>query len=303
MTAQVHERLVIDGEAQSMAYCPPLPVSRVYYFPSFILSFILSYYVCLNTGSYLISILAMIIAFIIGCFILRRKGHPRVKAYRPESEELENPRLVFLTTGFNGRKVSLDKDEFTFGRSEDNDIVINHGTVSSHHGKFRKIDDSYEVFDIMSQNGTRVNGEKVSKKLLEDDDVLAVGGVEILYEEVVHEFMISTACWRGYVGSWEIKNDKFYLTGLSGEYQLIGEEPLLADWFTGVIRVPQGEMLRYVHMGFGSVYEEELHIKIVKGKVVKRRKIDNRNKKHDEHSLGLKNLPGFENKFEGDKDL
>jgi hypothetical protein len=36
-------------------------------------------------------------------------------------------------------------------------------------------------------------------------------------------------------------------------------EPLLNDWITGVLRVPRGERLTYVHMGFGSVYAEPCH--------------------------------------------
>jgi hypothetical protein len=84
---------------------------------------------------------------------------------------------------------------------------------------------------------------------------------------------------------------------------LRGKEPLLADWFSGILRVPKGEILQYVHMGFGSVFEEELHIKIAKGEVVASRIIDNRGKEHDEMKLGWRNLPGRENRFGGDREL
>jgi hypothetical protein len=53
-------------------------------------------------------------------------------------------------------------------------------------------------------------------------------------------------------------------------------------------------------MGFGSVYEEETHIKIRRGVVVGSRVINNRSKNHDPRLLGWKNLPGLENRFEGD---
>jgi hypothetical protein len=118
-------------------------------------------------------------------------------------------------------------------------------------------------------------------------------------ESILH----STACWRGYQGSWEIKEGRFYLTGLRGRYALADTTPLFADWFTGVLRVPRGKQLQYVHMGFGSVYEEELHIKIEKGVVVTSRVIDNRGKEHDRWKLGMKNLPGGENRFPGDDKL
>jgi len=118
-------------------------------------------------------------------------------------------------------------------------------------------------------------------------------------------YLFSTACWRNYVGTWEIRDGRFYLVGIEGVYKLIGDEPLLADWFTGVLRVPRGEMLQYVHMGFGSVFEEELHIKIEEGIVTRSRVISNRDKPPRQRGvLGwMDDLPGRENRFEGDDEM
>ena len=72
--------------------------------------------------------------------------------------------------------------------------------------------------------------------------------------------------------------------------------------------MPQGELLHYVHMGFGSIYEKELHIKIEAGVVTKQRVIDNREKieklknvsPEEQLMQGFDNLPGTENRFDGD---
>ncbi len=118
------------------------------------------------------------------------------------------------------------------------------------------------------------------------------------------EFSVfSTACWRRYIGTWEIKNGKFYLVSIKGIYKMRTETPILADWFSGVIRIPRGKLLHYVHMGFGSVHEEEMHLKIVEGVVVDTKIIDNRDKEFDTDELGLRNLPGYENRFDGDDEL
>jgi hypothetical protein len=89
----------------------------------------------------------------------------------------------------------------------------------------------------------------------------------------------STACWRGYIATWQIKDDRFYLVSIEGRFELVGIEPLLADWFTGELRVPMGEVIDYVHMGFASVFAEELFVRIVNGAVVSRRRVDNRGKR------------------------
>lgn len=119
-------------------------------------------------------------------------------------------------------------------------------------------------------------------------------------EQARDSWIFSTACWRQYVGTWELKDGRFYLTDIDGIYRLEQNEPLFADWVTGVLRIPEGEQLHYVHMGFGSVYEYERHIKLVDGLVVDERIIDNRDRDFDTDQLGWDSLPGSENKFDGD---
>lgn len=91
-----------------------------------------------------------------------------------------------------------------------------------------------------------------------------------------------TALWRGYVGSWEIDNEKLYLTqlldsnGLFKGTSLIDidtfftdvESRVFANWFTGVLKIPQGKRIRYVHYGFASQFERTLLLTIEKGKLI-----------------------------------
>lgn len=87
-----------------------------------------------------------------------------------------------------------------------------------------------------------------------------------------------TALWRGYVGTWEIIDTRLYLIELHGTLEGGAEATLatifpdfpdrvFAHWYSGTIRIPQGKMLDYVHMGYGSTYERDLMLKIEKGVV------------------------------------
>ena len=87
-----------------------------------------------------------------------------------------------------------------------------------------------------------------------------------------------TALWRGYVGTWEIKNDRLYITALNGllkggaqanlETVFPGyPDRVFAHWYSGVLRIPEGQMLDYVHMGYGSTYERDVIVVIDKGMV------------------------------------
>lgn len=89
-----------------------------------------------------------------------------------------------------------------------------------------------------------------------------------------------TALWRGYVGTWEIIDGRIYLIELNGTLENGSDVTLatifpdfpdrvFAHWYSGTIRIPQGKMLDYVHMGYGSTYERDLMLQIEKGVVTK----------------------------------
>ena len=51
------------------------------------------------------------------------------------------------------------KSEFRFGRDPNNDLVIDHPSVSRHHSQVRFENGSYTIFDLTSTNGTYVNDQ------------------------------------------------------------------------------------------------------------------------------------------------
>lgn len=92
----------------------------------------------------------------------------------------------------------------------------------------------------------------------------------------------STALWRGYVGVWEIVDDRLYLVSLEGSLEDGSEATLatvfpsfphrvFAHWYSGTIRVPKGRLLNYVHGGYASTYERDLLLDVERGVVIDRR--------------------------------
>ena len=87
-----------------------------------------------------------------------------------------------------------------------------------------------------------------------------------------------SALWRGYIGTWEVIDTRLYLVGIDGTF-LDGKEATLEDlfpgypervfahWFSGEVRLPQGELLNYVHMGYGSTFEKDLLLTFNKGRL------------------------------------
>ena len=100
-----------------------------------------------------------------------------------------------------------------------------------------------------------------------------------------NKIIMSTACWRGYVGTWEIKNGFLWLVNVENLDQAQvplskvftnQAPPIKATWYSGTLHVTQGKMLRYVHAEFASKFERDLYIEIDNGKVVGERVVENK---------------------------
>lgn len=74
---------------------------------------------------------------------------------------------------------------------------------------------------------------------------------------------LNSACWRGYVGTWEIQQGRLFLVGLSGNYTLREGHSIFAQWFSGELVVPEGDFLHDFY-----AYEREQHITVLNGVVV-----------------------------------
>ena len=63
----------------------------------------------------------------------------------------------------DGQRYPLPSGAVTrLGRALDNDVVINHASVSRHHAAIEGNGDGYRVRDLGSQNGTYVDGQPVT---------------------------------------------------------------------------------------------------------------------------------------------
>jgi mRNA-degrading endonuclease RelE of RelBE toxin-antitoxin system len=73
-------------------------------------------------------------------------------------------------------RLPLPDQAMRIGRVPDNDVVLGDLDVSRHHAELRKSPTgSYEIVDLNSHNGTFVNGQKVTSKLLTEADLVSIG--------------------------------------------------------------------------------------------------------------------------------
>ena len=98
-------------------------------------------------------------------------------------------RLVVMTTDLAGLEVPLDKASLVIGRTDENDVVLNHRSISRHHAKLVRDGDRYTIVDLQSANGVRVNGEDYERIELNPGDVLELGHVKLRFVGPQEQFV------------------------------------------------------------------------------------------------------------------
>mgnify|MGYP005841998443 CR=1 FL=1 len=83
------------------------------------------------------------------------------------------------------RKYDL-KGTMNIGRAHDNQIVLDHPTISRHHAWIKAEGEDFLIFDVGSANGTFVNDERVTEpRRLENGDVVRFGEVSFVFTKVL----------------------------------------------------------------------------------------------------------------------
>jgi hypothetical protein len=82
----------------------------------------------------------------------------------------------------NGERFSLTESVVTIGRHPDSNLVLADPNVSRNHAEIRPKGDRFEVIDLGSTNGTRVNGVRIDAQVLQDGDELSFGNTRMHFE-------------------------------------------------------------------------------------------------------------------------
>ncbi len=71
------------------------------------------------------------------------------------------------------------KGKLTVGRTEGNDLVLNHPSVSRRHARFDPRDEHWWIVDLKSTNGVKVNGNLVAEAQVNPGDRILIGSVQL----------------------------------------------------------------------------------------------------------------------------
>ena len=99
-------------------------------------------------------------------------------------ETLPQPATLLVNLyGKGSRHFELTHETLTIGRKADNTLVIEDPAVSGHHARIVKVQAVFFLEDLMSTNGTAINGRPITRHQLRDTDVITIGQHRLVFQE------------------------------------------------------------------------------------------------------------------------
>jgi len=95
-------------------------------------------------------------------------------------EPVDDRRQALLVGG--GRRNVLSGNRVVLGRSREADIVLQDPNVSRRHAELRREDGGWQVVDLGSTNGIKVNGRRVDNQPLRPGDQITIGVTDLTFE-------------------------------------------------------------------------------------------------------------------------
>lgn len=106
---------------------------------------------------------------------------------RLKKVDTSKAQAAFMELAENGRNTlhlvpPAGKSSFTLGRSRSCEIHFDDHTVSSQHASVKCTGGSYEIKDLGSRNGIKVNGKSVATSILKSGDTVELGRFTLLFQ-------------------------------------------------------------------------------------------------------------------------
>jgi Inner membrane component of T3SS, cytoplasmic domain/Protein of unknown function (DUF3662) len=112
-------------------------------------------------------------------------GHTMVYSTSRDARRVEPPaaddrRQALLVGG--GRRNVLSGSRVVVGRSREADLVLQDPNVSRRHAELRRGDEGWQIVDLGSTNGIKVNGQRVNNAQLRPGDQVTIGVTDLTFE-------------------------------------------------------------------------------------------------------------------------
>ena len=95
--------------------------------------------------------------------------------------------LVCVERKMMGERHDVNQEVTSIGRDSSNNVFVTDESISKNHAKIKYFpeEDVYKIFDLVSTNGTTVNGTAVEAPItLNDNDIVEIGEIRFVFKKV-----------------------------------------------------------------------------------------------------------------------
>ncbi|MDH5433714.1 MAG: FHA domain-containing protein [Gammaproteobacteria bacterium] len=103
------------------------------------------------------------------------------KVAEQQSKGANVPALVGISDNVKDQTFVLSGDKVEIGRRPSSDVVVNVSSVSAIHAQMHNEGGNWKVVNLLSSNGTFVNGKKVSNLYVNAGDRISFAGAEFIF--------------------------------------------------------------------------------------------------------------------------
>jgi len=107
--------------------------------------------------------------------------------------EEKQARLVVVSSNLAGETYRIDHREVIVGRVDENDVVVNHRSISRNHAKVIERDGVFTIIDLASANGVRINNEPFGTATLVNGDIIQLGHVKLRFVAPGDDYIFTPA--------------------------------------------------------------------------------------------------------------
>ena len=104
--------------------------------------------------------------------------------YGPEEREHPEPivRLIVVSAEDKG-PIEIHGEDVTLGREADNQVVLKDPSISRKHARLTRVEDGWDLIDLHSGNGTYVNGKRIDRALVKNNDEIRLGSATFRFAD------------------------------------------------------------------------------------------------------------------------
>ena len=110
------------------------------------------------------------------------KPAPETAAVTPDDADRLGLARASAALLLNGERHELTKRAIVLGRSRECDIRVEDPNVSRRHAEIRQEDGNFWIVDLGSTNGVQVNGKRVDRARLSNEDRIVIGQTDLVFQ-------------------------------------------------------------------------------------------------------------------------